>query len=91
MSTAKKPEKPTVYLAKHISDPACFECLMALYTRLTGKDLTPEEIEEARQKHDAFLTALPKVAADPETLDTPVVPATSAGRVEWQESAEEEQ
>ena len=87
----EKPEKQPLYLARHISDPAFFESLIAMTKALTGRDPTPEEIEKARQKYDAFLATLPKVAPDPETSDTSVVQATSADRVEGQESAEEEQ
>jgi hypothetical protein len=55
LNMTKKPEKPHIYLARHVSDPSFFESLMALYKRLTGKDPTAEEIEKARQKHAAFL------------------------------------
>ncbi len=43
-----KPEKPTFYLAGQEDGPPTLDQLVALAKRLTGRDPTPEEIEEAR-------------------------------------------
>jgi hypothetical protein len=45
---SKPPEKPISFITGHKDGPPTLDQLIALTKRLTGRDPTPQEIEEAR-------------------------------------------
>jgi hypothetical protein len=45
---SKPPEKPIFFITGHEDSPPTLDQLIALAKQLTGRDPTPEEIEEAR-------------------------------------------
>jgi hypothetical protein len=79
--------KAKIYLAGDGKGPPTLGSVLALCTRLTGKDLTPEEIKEARQ----YLATLSKVDLDQVTLDTRVAPAKRQPSTEDENAAEASQ